>query len=712
MLKSTSFIFDGVSSETYGLMIYFMDDESTKELSLGTDVDMIEDRLPKRISPIHYGVDINKAMTFPLTFGSTEYLEDYDVDAILSWLTGHQQYKWLEFVDGDHYVRYKCHLNNMKSIYINGLPVAFTCDVECDSQFGYEYPVVTNYSVNSSGIAIDYYNRSSYNGYIYPELRVDFENDCNSLSIINESDNNREFKINYFDREVINTTNAEYIYETTLATEISNDTGLSNDLITWTISSIDSQYDYNEIIVGDEVWVALPSRSDIALYSEDNGDSWIETPLPYSGSWTGCYGNNGFVAVCIDDNTAVSTYSEDGRIWSSIIVDLPINQNWNKVKYINNLGAISNQYIALGGPNSSIAAISSTGLSWTSVYLPRSQEWRDVFSGNGKVVAVGGNSNYIAISNDCIDWEEIELPISATWNTGCYGNDKYIILADTLYGNGSRDPIAIESVNGKDWTSFSFPIGAWKTMLYEDNKYIAIGERQFIFSTDGIKWYNTTIPLSATSISIFNSNKYLCAVGTNKYLISSDAETVEGKFNIELASDDGIIIDKIDNIYIYANISDTVGDSSYASNGEKLLATNIDNVSSGGDIVPITSDLRYGVSIDGVMMSAIYDDISGIITVSFIVDTSHTSLLAAPLNIRISYDEDISSDLGYDGLIVNVDNKNQIITTNKENLNLYEYFNNKFFRLVKGMNHLVFKTDGGSCSVTMNCEFLRKVGGK
>ena len=111
-------------------------------------------------------------------------------------------------------------------------------------------------------------------------------------------------------------------------------------------------------------------------------------------------------------------------------------------------------------------------------------------------------------------------------------------------------------------------------------------------------------------------------------------------------------------------------------------------------------------------MSAIYDDISGIITVSFIVDTSHTSLLTAPLNIRISYDEDISSDLGYDGLVVNIDNKNQIITTNKENLNLYEYFNNKFFRLVKGMNHLIFKTDGGSCSVTMNCEFLRKVGGK
>ena len=76
MFRSTSFIFDSVPSETYGLMIYFLDDESKKEVSLGTDIDVIEDRTPKRFSPIHYGVDVNKSMSFPLIFGSTEYLSD------------------------------------------------------------------------------------------------------------------------------------------------------------------------------------------------------------------------------------------------------------------------------------------------------------------------------------------------------------------------------------------------------------------------------------------------------------------------------------------------------------------------------------------------------------------------------------------------------------------------------------------------------------
>ena len=62
MLRSTNFIFDGVPSETFGLMIYFLDDSSTRELSLGTDVDVIEERLPTRTTPIHYGVDLNKAI--------------------------------------------------------------------------------------------------------------------------------------------------------------------------------------------------------------------------------------------------------------------------------------------------------------------------------------------------------------------------------------------------------------------------------------------------------------------------------------------------------------------------------------------------------------------------------------------------------------------------------------------------------------------------
>jgi len=112
-----------------------------------------------------------------------------------------------------------------------------------------------------------------------------------------------------------------------------------------------------------------------------------------------------------------------------------------------------------------------------------------------------------------------------------------------------------------------------------------------------------------------------------------------------------------------------------------------------------------------VMMSATYDPETKKAVVHYIADANHSAVINAPLTVTIKYKTTLTTDLGYDGLIVDVDNENQIITTNKEALNLYEYFNMKFFRLLKGVNHLKFKATGGTCKITITCEFLRKVGG-
>ena len=716
MLKSTSFIFDGVPSETYGLMIYFTSDEEMKELSLGTDVDMIEDRLPKRVSPIHYGVDMNKSMTFPLTFGSTEYLEDYDVDAILSWLTGHQQYKWLEFVDGDHYVRYKCHLNNMKSVYINGLPVAFTCDVECDGQFAYEYPTSYQYDIDNTEALIEFFNKSSYNGYLYPKMTINFGDDCNSFSIINESDNDREFKINYFDRAITDTTSNELIEDTTLAEKISESEEQNEDFISWSPITIPTSFDYGEIIEGENAWVALPSNGNVALYSLDMGETWEQASptLPFEGEWTGCYGESGFVAVCKDTNTAIASYSQTGMSWTQTIIELPFEQDWNGVAYVETTGFMPNQYVAFGGVNSNIIAVSATGWAWSTVGVPITQDWRDLIVGDGKAILIGGNTNQAVISTDCISWRAIELPRTAAWSAGCYGTNGYIMLADTLYGSGSRNPIALKSSDGESWDVIEFPIGSWSDITYGNSQYMAIGERQFAYSFDGNTWNTSTLPISAKKI-YYMANTFICSLGTNKYMTSNSASTAKGSFTLALDVADDY---EIQDIYVTATISNDVSDTSYASNGDKLLASNVEATETedaeitGGELVAVTTDLRYGFGIDGVMMSAVFDIDTRTATINFVADKNHTEVLNAPLEISIQYKEISSTDLGYNGLVVDFDNENQIITTNKETLNMYEYFNKKFFRLVKGLNKLKIKTDAGTCKLTINCEFLRKVGGR
>ena len=157
----------------------------------------------------------------------------------------------------------------------------------------------------------------------------------------------------------------------------------------------------------------------------------------------------------------------------------------------------------------------------------------------------------------------------------------------------------------------------------------------------------------------------------------------------------------------------STSDTSYISNGTKLLATNTDSGEiTGGEFVAITTDLRYGQDISGIMMSATFDKDTKTVTVKYAADSNHTSAINAPLSVIVEYKTSSTTDLGYDGLVVNFDNSNQIITTNKETLNMYEYFNKRFLRLVKGLNKLKIKTDGGNCKAIIICEFLRKVGGR
>lgn len=60
-----------------------------------------------------------------------------------------------------------------------------------------------------------------------------------------------------------------------------------------------------------------------------------------------------------------------------------------------------------------------------------------------------------------------------------------------------------------------------------------------------------------------------------------------------------------------------------------------------------------------------------------------------------------------DPLIIYVDNKNQIITNN-QGINLYPYFNMKFFRMVRGDNVLKIT---GDVKVKIICEFPVNIGG-
>lgn len=717
MLKSTSFIFDGIPSEQYGVMIYFLNDDENRELDLGTDVEVIEERLPKRITPIHYGVDINKSMSFPLTFGSVNYLSDDDVDAILSWLTGHSQYKWLEYVDGEHYIRYKCHLNNMQSVYINGLPVAFTCDVECDGQFAYEYNTVYEYNITDSEQEIEFVNKSSYNGYLYPKLEFQFNDDCNGLSIFNDTDQGREFNIRDFNRETTNSSRKEQLEETTFSTLIANGADDENT-IAWNPMTISSELNFNDVIIGQTHWVALPKDGAMAMYSKDKGQTWTKTSLPYSGTWTGCIGESGFVAICTTPGTAVAARSSDGETWSAATIELPSVLNWTSVSYVETSGLVKGYYVAVA-EDSNILAYSSSGASWQSTHLPSVQDWRCVFGGNGHIIAVGGNTNVAAWSSDCITWRSLTLPHTGYWTSGCYDDSKeskgFIIVCDNI--QGSKNDMALHSTTGafdSTWNAIEMPTGSWSKVVHGAAGFVAIGDKSCANSIDLQSWRTNTVSNSLTSIAAYD-NIFVAASGSGSIIASNAGGSKQGSYTFALTVDSKA---SLQDLKIYGEVKNPSGINTYHTTGKMLLASYSDKETVAGESKTLATVSGSSGNVSAATMSAYYQaesengDEDNMVTITFVVNSDNADLLSAVLYITAEYTLDTQEDLNYNGLVVKFDNQNQIITTNKDTLNMYEYFNRKFFRLVKGSNTLRMSTTGGSCKLIMNCEFLRKVGGR
>lgn len=199
-----AFVFDGVPCEEYDLMLYDVAGEEQGEGDFASTVSIVEEAVGGRWKPYFYGTQYNKRLTFDIVFGvNTErldrdaYLDRYEISAVAAWLTGHDQYMWLEIDQDDmRYVRYKCMISALSIVTYGRIPWAMKATVVCDSPYGYLYPQEFTYEVEDSE-TFKLYNESSHNGYIMPEMEITMtgETGGGTVSIVNVSDGNREFKL-------------------------------------------------------------------------------------------------------------------------------------------------------------------------------------------------------------------------------------------------------------------------------------------------------------------------------------------------------------------------------------------------------------------------------------------------------------------------------------------------------------------------------------
>ena len=187
----SSFSFDGVSCEEYGLMLYDFNNTSQGNSSYAKGMDISEDRIAGRVRSVFYGTEYKNPLEFKLVFGvnseiaeSGEDIDRQEMEVIGSWLTGHGSYKWLVIDQPDmEGIRYHCIITDLEVLEYAGNKWAFQCSVHCDSPYAYTVPMTFQYVVDST-LSEVLPSRSSINQKYMPKITIDLS-DGGDFSIEN-----------------------------------------------------------------------------------------------------------------------------------------------------------------------------------------------------------------------------------------------------------------------------------------------------------------------------------------------------------------------------------------------------------------------------------------------------------------------------------------------------------------------------------------------
>lgn len=174
-INARSFVYDGISSDSFDLCMGWLSDNNEQDLQTGLEVELRRGEMNMvRSRPNHYGAIYNDTLSFEfvifpkrkLSFTFSESAE------INKWLRKSNTYKRLRFIDDEsEFINFQAVCTNIIDIVRNGLNAKQLTFV-CDSPFGYMEEIKKVLTTTGSSPK-DYkiYNLSD-NGIYYPRVKI------------------------------------------------------------------------------------------------------------------------------------------------------------------------------------------------------------------------------------------------------------------------------------------------------------------------------------------------------------------------------------------------------------------------------------------------------------------------------------------------------------------------------------------------------------
>lgn len=201
---ATSFVFNGVPSEAFGLFLISEDGAGVLQNTGSNSVELYTQTIYRKATPYFFGTQQTPTLSFSLCFASLEPISALEQQVIQKWLFGQNSYKKLQIMQCDMYdVYFNCFLTNPTLTTVGNYAYSFKCDVICDAPWAWEYPKEVNYGPFVGAGNIVFNNISDDNYYMRATWVITLDDNTTSFQINNLTDSSSCTFINLSPNEVI-----------------------------------------------------------------------------------------------------------------------------------------------------------------------------------------------------------------------------------------------------------------------------------------------------------------------------------------------------------------------------------------------------------------------------------------------------------------------------------------------------------------------------
>lgn len=188
----SKFIYDGVSSLDYGLLMCELDSSGVSDESTGLNLEVFFDQIGSSANRADYGAAYAEVLEFPCTVVKEDgsYFSRAESRELLEWISGKRNFRWLKIYDGDNdTLNYLCRATSITKKKVGSDVLGYTIVWTCNSPYAYSDEVTLTETVLAADHECTISNDSDeINDYLYPIVTITPSNACNTLSIENLSD--------------------------------------------------------------------------------------------------------------------------------------------------------------------------------------------------------------------------------------------------------------------------------------------------------------------------------------------------------------------------------------------------------------------------------------------------------------------------------------------------------------------------------------------